>query len=107
MIEPIHGTFIETRTRLTFEEDCWVYEQLDEWPPRLAQANHARFEVQKALYEFTPKQHEYAAKDRRDRSWYKRIGKILMSKYGDDKGFDPAAIELEVLMSDSEELIYG
>lgn len=77
-------------------------------PPEVAERALAKLAIQRVFENFSEAQHiKCASPERPGRTWLGMIRKVRWQQYGDTKGFDAGDYELEAIMNDTDELIWG
>lgn len=107
--QAIRGTRIET-PNLTPEEHQYAREELERLvPPPELERSLAKLAIQVALEpSFSVKNHiTCASPQAKGRTWMGAIAKVRHQKFGDTKGFDPSDYEIEAVMQDLDEVIWG
>lgn len=108
MTEAIHGTAIESG--FGAEEYLDARQRLiDLVAPEEVERSLAKLAIQIALEPaFSVANHVSCAQpERPGRSWLGAIKKVRHEKFGDTQGFDAADYEIEALMQDLDEVIWG
>ena len=106
--EPIHGTRIETG--FSPEDYLECRERLIEiGPPEEVERSLARLAIQITLEpSFSNSNHVACARPQAvGRTWMGAIKKVRHEKFGDDKGFNAGDYEVEAIMQDLDEVIWG
>ena len=107
--EAIRGQKVESEN-LTLEQRQWCEEELERLvPPEQLERSLAKLAIQLVMEpSFTPSNHVACAKpERPGRTWYGEIKKVRHTRFGDTNGFDPSGYEIEALMRDTDEVIWG
>lgn len=108
MTEAIHGTRIETG--FSPEDYLACRDRLVEIVPHEElERSLAKLAIQVALESsFSISNHVACARPQAvGRTWMGMIKKVRHEKFGDTKGFNEAEYELEAIMQDSDDIIWG